>query len=80
MKVTKEVSLSEFEFWSGAKTNREHLTTEELNTIENCISEDGTEWSETAVNDFIWFDEETWLEWIGVSQEEWEARFREGAE
>ena len=80
MKVTKEIFLSEFEFWGNAKINREHLTTEELDTIESCISEDGAEWSETAVNDFIAFDEETWLEWIDVSQEEWDARFREGAE
>jgi len=80
MKVTKEVSLSEFEFWGSAKINREHLTTKELDTIEDCISEDDTQWSETEVNDFISFDEEIWLEWIGVSQEEWDARFREEAE
>ena len=33
MKIYKEESLQNFEFWSGAKANAETLTSEQLDTV-----------------------------------------------
>lgn len=77
MKVYREISLTDFEFWGGAKSRVEKLTERELLTIEDFINdfESELDWSETMINDFFWFDEEIWLEWLGITEEEWEERF-----
>ena len=69
MKVCKEVSLSEFEFWSGAKDNANMLTSEELDELEPYVVDLlGTEETptETAVNDLFWFDFATVISYIGL--------------
>ena len=66
MKIYSEKSLRDFEFWSGAKDRVKYLTEEELDTIEGMLEElypDGM--SETTINDFFWFDEDTLAEWLG---------------
>jgi hypothetical protein len=68
MKIQKEVSLKEFEFWSGAADRRKYLTDEEMDTIENILDDlypDGM--NETALNDLFWFEEDTIAEWLGYS-------------
>ena len=57
MKVTTGQSLSNFNFWSGAKDNASELTDSQLDTIE-CILEDiyPDGMNETSVNDLFWFD------------------------
>lgn len=67
MKVYKEVSLRDFEFWSGARDRVKYLTDEELDTIEAMLEECNESMSETDVNDFFWFDENTVAEWLGYS-------------
>lgn len=65
MKIYKEESLSNFEFWSGAEDRAEKLTDKELNQIEAILEDlypDGM--NETELNDFFWFDFETVLGWI----------------
>ena len=71
MKVTTEQSLSNFNFWSGAKDNASELTDSQLDTIE-CILEDiyPDGMNETSVNDLFWFDFETVKEWLGITEEE----------
>ena len=71
MKVYSEVSLSNFNFWSGAKDNAAELTDAQLDTVE-CILEDiyPDGMSETSVNDLFWFDFETVKEWLGMTEEE----------
>jgi hypothetical protein len=69
MKLFKEESLQNFEFWSGAKDRVAKLTTDELDQIELTLEElypDGM--SETELNDLFWFDFETVLEWIGKEE------------
>jgi hypothetical protein len=69
MKIYKEESLSNFEFWSGAKDRAEKLTTEELDQIESILEDtypDGME--DTQINDLFWHDFETVLEWIGKEE------------
>lgn len=70
MKLYKEESLSDFNFWSGAADRAKNLTNDELDTIETYMQElypDGM--SETELNDFFWFDFETIAEWIGETEE-----------
>ena len=72
MKYYVEESLSKFQFWSGAKDRAALLTTEQFDTVEQMLEEmepaDG--WSDTAINDFFWFDFNTIAQWLGYADEE----------
>lgn len=67
MKIVSEISLSNFNFWSGAKDHAAYLTEDELDTVEAMLEDcypDGL--TETDVNDLFWFDFDTiWTEWLG---------------
>lgn len=66
MKVYKEVSAYDFEFWSGAKDRVNYLTYDEIEKVFSILEDlypDGM--SETEVNDFFWFEEDTIAEWLG---------------
>lgn len=68
MKIYTEQSLSNFEFWSGAKDTVKYLNDNDFDTIEAILDEvypDGMD--ETTINDFFWFDEDTIAEWLGYS-------------
>lgn len=68
MKLYKEESISNFEFWSGAKDKAEYLTQEEFNTIESILEDSYPEgMSETQLNDLFWFEEDTIAEWLGYN-------------
>lgn len=72
MKIYYEKSLSDFEFWSGAKDRVKYLTTDDLDKIEPILEDmypDGID--ETTINDIFWFEEDTVAEWLGY--EDWEA-------
>lgn len=61
MKIYKEESLSNFEFWSGAKDFASKLTDNEFDTIEAFLETeypDGMD--ETQINDLFWFESE-WI-------------------
>ena len=67
MKVYKEMNLRDFEFWSGAKSNAETLTDEQLDMVESILEDafpDGLD--ETQINDIFWFDFDTICEWLGI--------------
>ena len=71
MKVTTEQSLSNFNFWSGAKDNAAELTDSQLDQVESILEDlypDGI--SETTINDFFWFEFDTVKEWLGITEEE----------
>jgi len=66
MKLYREESISNFDFWSGAKDTAKYLTEDEMDTIEGILEElypDGM--SETELNDFFWFEDDTIAEWLG---------------
>ncbi len=68
MKIFKEDRLSNFNFWSGAKDTVKYLTDEEVDTIGELLKDvfpDGM--TETQINDFFWFEEDTIAEWLGHS-------------
>lgn len=75
MKIYKETSLSDFEFWSGAKDFAARLTDSEVQQIE-CILEDQypDDIDETALNDIFRFEPEAVAEWIGTTEDEIWAR------
>ena len=68
MKITSELNLTNFEFWSGAKDHK--FTYNELKEIESQLEDlypDGM--TETQVNDLFWFENETLCDWIGLDYE-----------
>lgn len=75
MKIYKEVDCTSFEFWSGAVDTVKQLTSRELEKVweelENCWVENDEVPSETDINDFFWFENDTIAEWLGY--EDWEA-------
>jgi len=67
MKVYKEVNTRyDFDFWSGARETINYLTDEEIEEIfsmlETCY---GDEISDTELNDFFWFEDDTIANWLG---------------
>lgn len=71
MKIYKETSLQNFEFWSGARYRAKHLTIDDFNTIEGILEEHYPEGlDETTVNDIFWFEEDWIAELLGY--ENWE--------
>ena len=71
MKVYSEINLRDFEFWSGAKSNAETLTSEQLDIVESILEDaypDGI--NETQINDFFWFEFDAIREWLGIKDEE----------
>lgn len=70
MIVKQDVCLKNFEFWSGAATNANELTNEQLDQVQDILESeypDGID--ETELNDLFWFDFDTIKEWLGISDE-----------
>ena len=68
----REISLSDFDAWSGGRDTWEALTVDQLDTIEQYLEDlypDGID--EGDLNDFLWFERDTIAEWLGYSS--WEA-------
>ena len=66
MKIWKEIPLTHFEFWAGAKDTVEDLTDFELEEIEQILEDLYPEGlSETEVNDLFWFERDLIAEWLG---------------
>lgn len=67
MKVIREISLSSFEFWGGAKLNADMLSIEELEQLDDMIVDVYDEGvSETMMNDIMWFEFEWVCELLGL--------------
>ena len=73
MKVTSEINLTNFDFWSGAKNHS--FTYNELKELEFQLEDIYTDgMNETQINDLFWFEEELLCEWLGVDFNEYENR------
>ena len=73
MKIYREESLSNFEFWSGAISNAEEFTLEELDRIGEeleALDCEGNGYEETQINDLMWFEPEYLASLIGL---EWDS-------
>lgn len=55
MFIKTETSLKDFEWWSGARANADKLTQDEMDALEVALEEWG-DWTDTELNDFMWFD------------------------
>lgn len=81
MKIYREESLRNFDFWSGARDTANVLTYDQFDEIESTLEEmypDGID--ETDLNDIFQHDPDTVAEWLGF--EDWEQleRFNNGEE
>lgn len=65
MTVAREISLKEFDFWSGAKATANMLTEEEFELIEEYMQAICDIWTDTEVNDFFWFDDAVIADLLG---------------
>lgn len=70
MKVISEMSLTNFEFWGGAKDRAKMLTYEELEEIENVLEDIYEEVEDVTINDLFWFDFSWVCECIGIKYNE----------
>lgn len=70
MKIVEEISLRNFEFWSGAVDNASQLTDDELDELETIFEEMGEEWTDTKINDAMWFDFDTICDWLNLEQDD----------
>lgn len=75
MKIYKDESLSNFEWWSGAVATADRIWEEQgsegfdqLEAILEDLYPDGID--ETDLNDLLWFDADTVYEWLGIEDEE----------
>ena len=81
MKIYKEESLRNFEFWSGARNTAEVLTDDQLDEIESLLEMDNPDgMDETEINDFFWFEDDTIAEWLGFGDFEALKRHNNGEE
>lgn len=68
-KVSRDLDLKSFEFWSGAADHK--FTDNELDQIEFMLDDlypNGM--TETEVNDLFWFEDEMLCEWVGIDFED----------
>ena len=73
MRIYREENLSNFEFWSGARSNAEEFTLEELDRIGEeleALDCEGNGYDETQINDLMWFEPEYLASLIGL---EWDS-------
>lgn len=65
-KVQKEISLSEFEAWGGAVSRLEKIIYYEMvdEATDYIIAILGDTFTETELNDFLWFEMDTLFEEI----------------
>ena len=73
MIIKKEIGVDELRdmVWSGAADRVADLTDDQIATILNLLEEvnpDGMD--ETELNDFFWFDDDTYAEWLGYRDAE----------
>lgn len=67
MLIKTDIKLKDFDFWCGAKVNREKFTDEEMDKLEEVMEEFYAEMtpSEMDINDMMWFEPENLAGWIG---------------
>lgn len=75
MQYVVDDSLTDFPFWSGAESNADMLTYDELQQLDDVLPEyfntsDGQLPTQTEINDLFWFDFATVCEAIGLQYDE----------
>lgn len=72
MTIYTEMSLEDFEAWSGAVDTLNRIINEgKCEVLENILEDLYPEgMTDTELNDLLWFEEETVYEWLGIRSEE----------
>lgn len=71
MRIYTDTALRFFEFWSGGADNAAKLTNEELDRLDDILSDEFSDGlSEMELNDLFWFDFATVCEWLGYEYDE----------
>ena len=72
MRIYSEISLENFEAWSGAVSTLERIKVEDKCEQLECILEDlyPDGMSDTQLNDLLWFEEDWVYEVLGIRTEE----------
>lgn len=68
MLIHSEMRLRDFKFWSGGADNANCLTYEQLDILEEILTDifpSGVD--EVQLNDLLWFDEDIIAEWLGYA-------------
>ena len=66
MRIYRDIPLTEFEFWAGAKDTIKYLTDYELEQLEQILEDLCPEGlSEEQLNDIFWFERDLIAEWLG---------------
>ena len=69
MKINSEISIRDFDAWSGAKdTIIENNKEEEFDSLIEELYPDGL--TDTQLNDILWHDSQWVLDTLGISEEE----------
>lgn len=78
LKVVKEMNLEDFEPWSGAVHQFDILYEMDLlGSLQNEMEIMDEEWTDTQINDFLWFDEDVIAKLLGYDDwEEIEAEYK----
>lgn len=72
LRIVTEMSLADFTPWSGAIYTYAVLERLDLlDELESLMEEIDDEWDETAINDFLWFEDDYIAELLGYA--DWEA-------
>lgn len=77
MKYYVDVPLHQFQFWSGAKTNAEKLSIDELDRIGDALEAEyffDEMPEDVKINDLFWFDFDFVCRLIGLTEEEVDER------
>lgn len=68
MTIKSEISLENFEAWSGGRDTLDRIINEgKCNELENILEDlypDGM--TDTELNDLLWFDSDTVFEWLNI--------------
>ena len=66
MRIYRDIPLTQFEFWAGAKDTIKYLTDYELEQLEQILEDLCPEGlSEEQLNDIFWFERDLIAEWLG---------------
>ena len=73
--IENDISLADFDAWSGGADTLDTLIEKDLcEQLESIIDDEAVSgeggWSDTSLNDFLWFERDTIAEWLGFN--DWE--------
>lgn len=76
MKISNDINLCDFDFWSGAKDTAAQLTNDDFEQLEACLNDVYPEGIDAmTLNDIFWFEQDWVAECLGYAN--WEELLRD---